>query len=189
MAYGETPVSKGEMVRIVDGAAVDTFVFQFNPTTVKESLSTDWQYTKAPGQYLPAAQFSRFGKTQLDFQLYLFGRDAGGSSGRSLGGGAGHWNGPVLQQVARLKLFQSPSQAFTASSPQFISPGICKVTFGSRVWTGVIPKLDFSYTMFDRNFDPIEAKVSVSLIITSQGIADEVAHLGAINSRAGGGGG
>jgi len=174
MAYGETPIAKGAMYRLIGGQIADKFVFQFNPEEVKETLGVNWAYSESPGQYIPAAQFGSFQQSPVQFQLFLFGRESGEVSADY-----------IDRQVARLQLFQSPGPEFSAEQSQFISPGRAKLIMGTRAWSGVVEMLDFSYPMFDRSFRPISAVVGVSFKLVSFGLQDEVNHLDRIRGRSG----
>lgn len=172
MAHGETPVTKGRLIRFYNGSEVDSYDFLYNPQFVKESVSVKWNLSNAPGQYLPVASFQAFSPTVISFSLFLNCRENGGSAA-------------LLENIAKLKLFAQPGSDFSASAPQFVSPGRCKLVLGSRVWNGVINSIGIDYTMFNRDFDPVAASVAVSFTLTSWGLDEEVAHIQGIRSRGG----
>lgn len=181
-SVGESgPLVKGKMIRIVSNAIADEFSFQFNPSTYSESLGVNWATSKSPGQYQPAASFASFTENALTFQIFMTSLGVVSKSDQSIG-----WNGPVLQQIERLKMFQSPSSSYDdGTAIQFVSPGICNLVLGSRSWTGVIRTMSFEYRAFNRRLDPISAVCDVDFLVTSQGISSEVNYLTGIKTRAG----
>ena len=177
MAYGLTPVVKSSILRIVQGAIIDQFHFQYNPTTYQETISVEWIFSQAPGQYLPCASFARFGNTEMRFQLFLYGREANVSLSTG--------TADVKKEVARLKLFVSPGPQFSIDTPQFVSPGRSKLIMGERVWNGVVNSVSVSHEMFDRDFNLSMVRVDIVFTVVSFGLESELAHLNAIRSRAG----
>ena len=177
MAYGQTPLVKGSMFRIVQDAIIDEFIFQYNPFQYQETLKTDWAFTTAPGQYLPVAAFTRFSPSNLKFQLFMYGRE------RNVQFSTG--NIDLRKEIARLKLFGSPGPEFGIDNPQFVSPGRAKLVLGERVWSGVVGSIVINYEMFDRDYNPTMARADLSLTVTSFGFEAELAHLDAIRARSG----
>ena len=177
MAFGQTPVVKGSMTRLVQDQIVDVFEFQYNPTIYSESMVTEWYFSQAPGQYLPVATFSRFGKQGVKFQLFMYGRERGVS--KSTG------TADIRRQKARLKLFASPGPRFGIGAEQFISPGRVMLVLGEELWDGVINSLDFTNELFNRQYNVQQFRANVVFTVTSTGFANELAYLDTIRSRAG----
>jgi hypothetical protein len=176
------PLVKGKMIRIVANAVVDEFSFQYNPSTYTESLGVNWATSKSPGQYQPAASFASFTDNALTFQIFMTSRGVISEADSKNTG----WNGPILQQIERLKMFQSPSSSYDdGTAIQFVSPGICKLVLGSRSWSGVIRAMSFEYRAFSRDLDPISAVCDIDFLVTSQGISSEIDFLMGIKTRAG----
>lgn len=178
MAFGQTPVQKGQMARVVRGAVVSLFTFQYNPTEVSENLEVDWVFTESPGQYLPVAVFGKFGRQTQSFELFLYDRERGVRGG----GGFGQ---NTQQQVDHLKLFVNPGPAFGQDSPQFVAPPGTKLVRGSRVWNGVVTGITVREILHDRTGRLRVARVGVDFTVTSQGFSNELGYLDSLRAGAG----
>lgn len=165
----EGVLTKGALYRIENGAVVHYFFFQYNPTTVVESLGTDWYKSSAPGQYMAGVSFKRFVPTQVSFQLFLFGRGDGLRT---------------QDQIKQLRSFCMPGSEFSAETPSFVGPGRTKLILGPEVWNGVTDSLRISREVFNPQLEPTVARVDVAFTQASKGLQEDVAyHASARKSR------
>ena len=162
-------IAKGALYRLQYGQVVDQFTFAFNPTTVTESLSTDWYKSGGPGQFLAGVSFKRFKPIQVNFRLFLYSR----------GGGAN-----ADKQLNQLKLFCMPGTDFSVDTPQFVGPGKTKLVLGPDIWTGVTDSVNIIREQFDRDLNVTVARVDVAFTQASKGLEEDVAYAKQIRSRA-----
>ena len=66
--------TKGQLVSISTLGTVGEhkLKFMFNPTTINESRSVNYNFSEGQGQSLPLAQFGMIGTTNISFELFMF---------------------------------------------------------------------------------------------------------------------
>lgn len=168
MSYGQTPLSKGVLFRTYEDAVVDEFVFQYNPTRLRETVGANWNYTESPGQFLPVASFENFGNRTISFELLMYGRE-----GRN-----------IEVDKSRLEMFVSPGPPFGLDSPQFVSPGSAILNIGHSLWDVKVDSIDFGHEMFDRQLRSTVILASVSLTVVSSGLEADVQFMDSIRRKA-----
>lgn len=170
MAFGETPIDKGALIRIEDGQMVDALFFQFNPTDLAIKNSVEYAGSDHPGQFMPVLRFKQVNKREITFNLRFNGREG---------------QLDVGEELARIELFTIPGSRLTASSPLFVPPPSAVLVFGEQTYHGVVTTADVIQRMFGRSLQVVEAEVAVTFAVGSQGPADDMAFANRIRTRAG----
>lgn len=167
-------LAKGGFAKVVRGQVTDLYRFQYNPTELSRGAPVEWDFTETPGQYLPAAVFTRFGKQNLSMELYIDGRGSNNTSQTSADFVAYH--------LSELRQLVSPGPDFTVATAQFIAPPFVKFVFGDQVLNVVVTNVDERQQRFDRNLRPTAVRVSISMSVVSRGIVNDVKHLRSVRS-------
>jgi len=170
MSYGQSPLEKGKLYRIVKDSVVDQLEFQFNPTKYEEELGVDWNLSDSPGQFLPSASFNKIGERTIKMDLLFYGRDGENN---------------VEESRARLELFASPGPDFGIESTQFVSPGRAKLVIGKHPWDVIIPRIKFTHEIMDRQMNTVSLRASLQFTVISTGVQNDVAFLERIRQYAG----
>jgi len=178
MPFNQTQVVKGALVRIEGRRIVNTFRFQYNPTTARQSNAVQFGYTEAPGQFLPVATFTQIGEIRRSLELFLYSREEFVRGSTAFG-----FN--VKKMLAELELFTMPGPRFDENNPQFVAPTTAKLVMGDRVWNVVIDNMDTVEERFDSLYQPIQARVTINMRVISKGQQTDLAYLNQIRSRAG----
>ena len=174
MPFGEIPPIKGAMFRLEDGVIVERFPFQYNPTEYSRTVSTGWKLSESLGQFLPVAVFSKFGERQVDFSLFMWGREKGAIEGSK----------DVDKQMDQLELFCLPGSAFSVDTPQNVSPGRTKLVMGRRVWNGIVESIRFRHSMFDKQLSTVMGTADVVFKVSSFGFQQDVEYINSVRWRA-----
>jgi len=169
MAYGETPVVKGALLRLSGGDIEQRVDFQFNPTEFEEVFSTKWKFSAGDGQFLPAVQFVKFEPTPMQLELFISGREDGSDSAE--------------RRVARLKLFALPGSKFGPGNMRGVSPGRARFVWGRRAIPVVVTEVRVTHMAFSRKLRTTIAKVQIQLTVISEGIGSELAYLDEVRGR------
>ena len=69
--YSSQESTKGQISWYDVQGDTSILFFQFNPTTIKERRSAEYNFSKAQGQLFPQSQFGMIGNTELTFKLFF----------------------------------------------------------------------------------------------------------------------
>ena len=139
--------------------------FQFNPTTIKERRSVEYNFSKAQGQLFPQSQFGMIGNTELTFKLFFH------HAKTSIG---------VLQNVKLLRQLVLPLTVRSRLTHYSqIQPPLLDLKLGRiGVFNGVIKDLEFNYLQYDKKtLQPLHVEVDVTFVCTSKGIDQDNLHI------------
>jgi Contractile injection system tube protein len=152
---------KGSIVPVIPKG--DTVWFEYNPPGFESSKDVNWAEVGIPGLDFPLQQFVRGGLRTLSIEVY-FNRDG--------------YDRSFDVQAAVKGL-----EALTEKTDETLAPPVCLFSWGKFQVACVVGSVSTRYTMFDREGEPIEASVGLSLrsymeaaeIAPSVGVTDEAA--------------
>ena len=142
--------------------------FQFNPTTIKERRSAEYNFSKAQGQLFPQSQFGMIGNTELTFKLFFH--------------HAKFYSMDVKENVKLLRQLILPLGVNRLTHYSQIQPPVIELDLGGiGVFNGVIKDLEFNYIQYDKKtLQPLHVEVDVTFVCTSKGFKEDNNHIKSI---------
>ena len=142
--------------------------FQFNPTTIKERRSVEYNFSKAQGQLFPQSQFGMIGNTELTFKLFFHHAKV-----KSI---------TVLESVKLLRQMVSPKGLTRLTHYSDIQPPTLTLDLTNiGIFNGVVKDLEFNYLQYSKNsLDPLHVEVDVTFVCTSKGFKEDNNHIKSI---------
>jgi hypothetical protein len=154
-----------------------TIKFQYNPAQITDRRPANYATIEAPGRVTPGKQYSHGGERTITFSIHLdgFHQDTDISIERDAAGG-------ITPELNKYRALIYPATADFQKAPdkfwdgfsflplyktqtQFVSPPICTLAFGEdRVIDCVVTEVSISETMFNTEFQPVRADVSLTLV-------------------------
>jgi len=147
---------------------LESLYFQFNPTTIKERRSVEYNFSKAQGQLFSQSQFGMIGNTELTFKLFFH--------------HAKKVSITVLDSVKLLRQLTLPLGVNRLTHYSQIQPPVLELDLGGiGVFNGVIKDLEFNYIQYDKKtLQPLHVEVDVTFICTSKGFKEDNNHIKSI---------
>lgn len=141
--------------------------FMFNPSSISEKRSIDYNFSEGQGQLLPLAQYGRIGNTVISFDLFMF-----------------NHNG-LRSELTTLRKIMLPKQVTKLSHYAQAQPHTLDLSLDSYgFFTGVINNLEISTKQYHKaTLVPIQLTAKISFVITSvTDVLDTTTQLGIIES-------
>lgn len=127
--------------------------FDFNPTTIQESRSVQYDFSEGQGQLKPLAQFGRMGNTEISFELFFFDHKG------------------VTEQLHSLRKFTLPRNLTRLDYYNQVQPHRYILHLGDYgIFEGVITKVDIKTLQYNRvRLFPIHVTAKIDFVVSSSG--------------------
>ena len=127
--------------------------FDFNPTTIQESRSVQYDFSEGQGQLKPLAQFGRMGNTEIGFELFFFDHKG------------------VTEQLHSLRKFTLPRNLTRLDYDNQGQPHRYILHLGDYgIFEGVITKVDIKTLQYNRvRLLPIHVTAKIDFVVSSSG--------------------
>ena len=119
--------------------------FLYNPTTFGTARSIDYVEISAPGSSYPHFQYTKGGNKSIKLDLFLKDKSKGDTKS-------------YVSFIEGL----TPTESSTS---KFKKPPLVLFAFGSFVEKCIVTDVDIEYEEFDSSLNPIQAKVSLGLVV------------------------
>jgi len=159
--FGRNTKGRLQSMPTVGIASEHILDFQFNPTTISESRSVDYNYSEGQGQHLPMAQFGKLGETKISFSLFMFSHNGLGKE---------------LKSLRRLTL---PKLVTRLTYYEQVQPHKYYLQLGQYgTFTGVVENVDIDVSQYSKKtMTPIRLTASIDFVVISTGLASDVSRL------------
>lgn len=132
--------------------------FDFNPTTIQESRSVQYDFSEGQGQLKPLAQFGRMGNTEIGFELFFFDHKG------------------VTEQLHSLRRFTLPRSLTRLAHYNQVQPHRYTLWLDEYgIFQGVITKMDIKTLQYHRkSLYPIHVTAKIDFTVISNGTEQDL---------------
>lgn len=155
--------TKGELFSIDSfGSMGDhTLTFMFNPSSISESRSVNYNFSEGQGQTLPFAQFGMINNTTISFELFMF------------------HHGGLKEEIASLRRLTLPKSMSRRTFYDQVQPHkywLLLHEYGT--FEGVVNSLEITVDEYSRlSLIPIKLTAKIEFTVISSGLAKDVTHI------------